>query len=53
MLNELLASKGQPNATFNQFKKFFNEMDVNGDGVISKQEIIRFVRLFLGMPYSL
>jgi Ca2+-binding EF-hand superfamily protein len=28
-------------------------MDSNGDGVISRVEIVRFIRLFLGIPHSL
>jgi Ca2+-binding EF-hand superfamily protein len=30
-----------------QFSRFFEEFDVNGDGVLSKIEMARFVKLFL------
>jgi len=50
LLNEILTNKGQPPATYSQFNKFFAEIDDNGDGVISRAEISRFVRKFLGLP---
>jgi Ca2+-binding EF-hand superfamily protein len=50
LLNEILAGKGQLPATSTQFNKFFAEIDDNGDGVISRPEISRFVRKFLGYP---
>jgi Ca2+-binding EF-hand superfamily protein len=32
------------------FNRFFNEFDYNGDGVLSKKEITRFVKKFLNIP---
>lgn len=49
LMNEILADKSQPPATYTQFNKFFAEIDDNGDGIISRSEISRFVRKFLGM----
>ena len=49
LMNEILSDKGHPPATFTQFNKFFAEIDDNGDGVISRSEISRFVRKFLGL----
>jgi Ca2+-binding EF-hand superfamily protein len=31
------------------FETFFNKYDINGDGVISKSEIVNFVKKFLGV----
>ena len=50
LLNDLLANKGQPPATYAEFNKFFMSHDDNGDGVLSKNEVARFVRKFLGHP---
>lgn len=52
LLNEILAITEKPKATFSQFKKFFSEMDLNNDGVLQKNEIVRFVRKFLGTPLT-
>jgi len=32
------------------FNRFFNEFDINQDGVISKGEMARFFRKFMGVP---
>lgn len=50
LLNDLLANKGQPPATYLEFNKFFSAHDDNGDGVLSRAEGGRFVRKFLGHP---
>ena len=50
LLNDLLANKGEPPATYIEFNKFFTTHDDNGDGVLSRSEVARFVRKFLGHP---
>lgn len=50
LLNDLLASKGQAPATYVEFNKFFVAHDDNADGVLSRGEVARFVRKFLGHP---
>ena len=47
LLNELLANRGQPPATAAQFNRFFSEIDINNDGVISKAEMARFCKNFI------
>ena len=46
-LNDLLTAQGKPQASLKQFNIFFNEIDVNRDETISKNEMARFVRMFL------
>lgn len=48
----MLAEKRQPPATFTQFNKFFVDIDVNGDGFVSKSETARFVRKFFGIDMT-
>jgi Ca2+-binding EF-hand superfamily protein len=52
LLNEILADRGQLPATNQQFNRFFNDIDLNRDGVISKFEMYKFVKNFLGKPFS-
>jgi len=47
MLDEVLANRGQPKTTIPQFNRFFEEYDVNSDGVISRAECARFVKKFI------
>ena len=47
LLDDILEHKGRPKTTWNQFVKFFDEYDDNGDGVISKGECYTFVDRFL------
>lgn len=46
-LNDFLVTKGKPTASIPQFNKFFEEIDLNKDGMVSKQEMARFVRLYM------
>ena len=46
-VNDFLAQRAQPPATVPQFSRFFDKFDVNGDGVLSKAEMARFIKLFL------
>ena len=46
-LNEFLAMKGKQNCTIDQFNIFFKKFDVNGDGMIEKSEMARFVRQYI------
>jgi len=48
-LNDLLSAQGKPQASLKQFNAFFNEIDVNRDETISKNEMARFVRNFLSV----
>ena len=43
LINTILKNKGKPSTTILDFNRFFAEYDVNGDGVLSKREIARFV----------
>jgi len=52
LMNDLLANKGEPPATYIEFNKFFTSHDDNGDGVLSRSEVARFVRKFLGHPQT-
>jgi hypothetical protein len=45
-LNDYLASKNLPPATMASFNRFFNEMDLNGDDVISRGEMAKFIYNF-------
>lgn len=45
-LNDFLASRNQPPATKATFNRFFNEIDINGDDVISRREMAQFVLNF-------
>ena len=47
LLDEILINQGRPKTTWNQFVKFFDEYDDNGDGVISKNECYNFVNRFI------
>ena len=47
LLDEILINQGRPKTTWNQFVKFFDEFDDNGDGVISKNECYNFVNRFI------
>ena len=42
-LNDYLGSKNQPPATMASFNRFFNQIDINGDDVISRPEMAAFV----------
>ena len=46
-LNHILAQEGKPKATIYYFNKFFKEIDINNDGVVSKAEMARFLRMYL------
>jgi Ca2+-binding EF-hand superfamily protein len=50
LLNELLANRGQQPATLNQFNRFFSDIDVNRDGVVSKLEMTDFIKNFTNQP---
>jgi Ca2+-binding EF-hand superfamily protein len=50
LLDEILIHKGRPKTTWEQFIRFFNEFDDNGDGVISKDECYNFVNSFMNKP---
>lgn len=52
LLNEILANRGQLPANQQQFNRFFNDIDLNNDGVISKFEMSKFVKNFLNKPFS-
>jgi hypothetical protein len=43
LVNTILKNKGKPSTTIPAFNRFFAEYDVNGDGVLSKREVARFV----------
>jgi Ca2+-binding EF-hand superfamily protein len=43
-LNEFLSLKNKPSVTIEEFNKFFKKFDVNGDNMIEKSEMARFVR---------
>jgi len=49
-LNDYLASKNQPPATMASFNRFFNQIDINGDDVISRPEMAAFVINFYKPP---
>lgn len=50
-LNAFMKSRGKPPVTNYQFRKFFEEFDVNKDGLISKAEMAQFVKLFM-VPFE-
>jgi len=52
LLNEILADRGQLPASNQEFNRFFNDIDLNNDGVISKFELAKFIKNFLGKPFS-
>jgi septal ring factor EnvC (AmiA/AmiB activator) len=43
-LNEFLSMRNKPSVTIDQFNIFFKKFDVNGDNMIEKSEMARFVR---------
>ena len=43
-LNEFMSMKNKPSVTIDQFNIFFKKFDVNGDNMIEKNEMARFVR---------
>lgn len=48
-LNDILAQQGRQQATLSMFNRFYAEFDLNGDGRISKTEMARFLRKFMGL----
>jgi Ca2+-binding EF-hand superfamily protein len=46
-LNILLAKKGRVSTTKIHFNKIFDDIDLNGDGFISKFEMAPFIRNFM------
>ena len=42
-INDFLASNGKYPATSSIFNKYFDDIDVNGDGTISKSEMASFI----------
>jgi Ca2+-binding EF-hand superfamily protein len=46
-LNDFLADRGKRPVSVPLFNRFFDEVDVNGDNVLSKNEMARFVKRFL------
>lgn len=46
-INDFLGTRGSPPATLSQFNRFFEETDINGDNSISKNEMAKFVKMFL------
>jgi len=50
LLDEILKNQGRPPTSWAQFKKFFDEYDDNGDGVISRKECAGFIRGFIAGP---
>lgn len=48
-LNDILAQHGRQQATLSMFNRFYAEFDLNGDGRISKTEMARFLRKFMGL----
>lgn len=53
MLDEVLAQRGQPKTSIQQFNRFYAEYDLNGDGLISKSECARFVKKFINTKSQL
>ena len=49
-LNEILALQHHPRASFKVFKEYFEKIDLNGDGFISKTEMAKFVQEFFNIP---
>ena len=45
-LNSILTERGQPPASHSVFNKFFDKIDVNRDGFLSKQEMTKFVKRY-------
>ena len=46
-IKAFMAKKGKPPPSFIVFTKYFNEMDINKDGYISKTEMAIFVMNFI------
>ena len=49
-LKNFLREHNQPAPTMTQFNRFFQEYDLNRDGVISKSEMARFFKHFVAKP---
>ena len=45
-INEFLSQNGKYPATTSMFNKYFDDIDLNGDGTISKPEMASFIQLF-------
>jgi hypothetical protein len=43
LINDIYASEGRRPVTNTQFNKIFSEFDQNGDGLMSKKEMSKFV----------
>jgi Ca2+-binding EF-hand superfamily protein len=52
LLNDILKSEGKKSASYSLFDRFFNEFDENGDGVLSEEEMIEFVKKFMNIKPS-
>ena len=48
LINDVLSQRGQGTASRYVFNRIFEEFDVNGDKVLSRAEIFRFVKSILG-----
>jgi Ca2+-binding EF-hand superfamily protein len=52
LLTDILNSEGKKSASYSLFDRFFNEFDENGDGVLSEEEMIEFVKKFMNIKPS-
>ena len=52
LLNTILREQGEPNSSVSEFNRFYAEYDINGDGLLSKDEIARFVKEYLDEPVT-
>jgi len=46
VINDILTQKGLPRASAAQFNRYFAEVDTNGDCVLSREEMTKFVTKF-------
>lgn len=45
-VNSIMLKKGKPPASYIVFNRYFNEMDINKDGFVSKSEMAIFMMNF-------
>ena len=46
VVNDILTQKDLPRASIAQFNRYFAEVDTNGDGILSREEMTKFVTKF-------
>lgn len=47
LLDDVVSAQGKKQTSMEEFVRFFDEFDVNGDGVISKRECAVFIKQLL------